>query len=46
MNECRIVENPSREEWESFLGSFVSGNLLQSFDFGEVVKLSNPRPGL
>ena len=37
MNELRIIDNSSRREWESFLQSF-SGNLSQSFDYGEVKK--------
>lgn len=42
MSECRIVDNPSRRDWEEFLGRFVSGNLQQSFEYGEVAKMSNP----
>src|SRR3990170_5477695 len=37
MREVRIIANPSRAKWESFLQSF-SGNLSQSFDYGEVKK--------
>lgn len=42
MSEFNIIENPPREEWESFLAKLVSGNLQQSFDYGEVMKMSGP----
>jgi CelD/BcsL family acetyltransferase involved in cellulose biosynthesis len=41
MSEFRIVDNTSRGEWESFLEKSISGNLQQSFDYGEVMKMSN-----
>jgi CelD/BcsL family acetyltransferase involved in cellulose biosynthesis len=43
MNEFRIADNTSREEWDSFLAKCVSGNLQQSFDYGEVMKIFNPQ---
>jgi hypothetical protein len=36
MSELKIIDNPSRREWESFLQKLVVGNLSQSFDYGEV----------
>ena len=42
MSEWRIIDHLSREEWEPFLHKFVTGNLQQSFDYGEVMKLYNP----
>jgi CelD/BcsL family acetyltransferase involved in cellulose biosynthesis len=41
MSEFRIADNTSRGEWESFLAKSVSGNLPQSFDYGEVTKMYN-----
>jgi CelD/BcsL family acetyltransferase involved in cellulose biosynthesis len=41
MNKYRIIDSPSKADWESFLAEFVSGNLQQSFDYGEVVKASD-----
>jgi CelD/BcsL family acetyltransferase involved in cellulose biosynthesis len=39
MSEFRIADNTSRGEWESFLEKSISGNLQQSFDYGEVMKM-------
>jgi CelD/BcsL family acetyltransferase involved in cellulose biosynthesis len=41
MSKFRIADDTSREEWESFLAKSVSGNLPQSFDYGEVMKMSD-----
>ena len=41
MSGFRIADNTSRGEWESFLVESVSGNLQQSFDYGDVMKLFN-----
>lgn len=41
MSGFRIADNTSREKWESFLVESVSGNLQQSFDYGDVMKLFN-----
>jgi hypothetical protein len=42
MSKFKIANNASREEWESFFEKSISGNLQQSYDYGEVVKISNP----
>jgi hypothetical protein len=42
VGEIRVIENPSKHEWDSFLGRFVCGNLQQSFEYGDVAKLVNP----
>jgi lipid II:glycine glycyltransferase (peptidoglycan interpeptide bridge formation enzyme) len=42
MSKYRIIQNLQQKEWESFLDEFVSGNLQQSFDYGEVAKMTNP----
>jgi CelD/BcsL family acetyltransferase involved in cellulose biosynthesis len=41
MSELRIADNTSRGDWESFLAKSISGNLQQSFDYGDVMKMSN-----
>lgn len=43
MSKFRIIANPQQEEWELFLDRIGSGNLQQSFGYGEVIKMSNPR---
>ena len=43
MKKHTITANPWPEKWRSFLDGFVSGNLAQTFEYGEVVKMSNPR---
>lgn len=43
MSEFRITDTASREEWESFLSKSVSGNLQQSFYYGEVMKMTNQK---
>jgi len=42
MSGHKIVDNPSSEDWCSFLNRFASGNLQQSFEFGEAAKAFNP----
>lgn len=42
MSRLKIVDSPSQSDWNSFLSSFISGNLQQSYDYGEVAKLCNP----
>ena len=43
VSELRIIDNPQQSEWASFLDTFVTGNLQQTFEYGEVAKMSNPR---
>ena len=40
--DIKVVENPSKNDWDSFLGKICSGNLQQSFEYGEVAKMVNP----
>lgn len=42
MSNLRIIESPQQSEWSSFLDRFVAGNLMQTFEYGEVAKMSNP----
>jgi len=42
MGKIRIVDNPSKRDWAQFLDKIDVGNLQQSFEYGEVVKLINP----
>jgi hypothetical protein len=42
MDMVKLIDNPSQQDWSSFLNGFVSGNLQQSFEYGEVVKMFNP----
>jgi lipid II:glycine glycyltransferase (peptidoglycan interpeptide bridge formation enzyme) len=42
MSKYRIIDDPQRSIWDSFLDKFGCGNIQQSFDFGEVAKMSNP----
>jgi len=42
MSNLRIIDNPQQSEWASFLDKFVTGNLLQTFEYGEVAKMTNP----
>lgn len=41
--ECEITSNPERSIWSGFLDRQVSGNLQQSFEYGEVVEASEAR---
>ena len=43
MSNLRIFENPSQMEWASFVDASAIGNLMQMFEYGEVVKMSNAR---
>ncbi len=43
MVEFRIRTNASRGEWESFFENSISGDLQQSFDYGEMMKMFNER---
>jgi CelD/BcsL family acetyltransferase involved in cellulose biosynthesis len=42
LNEYTIVNDPSREEWASFLTKLAAGNLQQSLEYGEAAKEANP----
>jgi len=43
MDKYSIVENPSAEQWGSFLVTFSEGNFEQCFEYGEICKASLPR---
>lgn len=43
MSKYSIIENPSAELWDSFLKNFPEGNFHQSFEYGEISKLSFPK---
>jgi len=38
MNGYRIDDKPTKEVWSAFLGKSASGNLQQSFEYGQVVE--------
>ena len=42
MSRYRMIDDPLKEDWDSLLLNFSSGNLHQSFEYGEVAKMCNP----
>jgi hypothetical protein len=42
MSKYKIINNLPRRDWESFLDESGSGNLQQSFDYGEAAKMADP----
>jgi lipid II:glycine glycyltransferase (peptidoglycan interpeptide bridge formation enzyme) len=42
LTSYKIINNPSREEWTSFIDQFGVGNLQQSFEYGEIEKEAIP----
>lgn len=42
MSKYEITDNLPRRDWESFLDESGSGNLQQSFDYGEAAKMADP----
>lgn len=41
MVDLKIIDNPSRIEWDSFLAKFGCGNLQQSYEYGDVARMIN-----
>jgi hypothetical protein len=46
MGKYRVIKNPREEDWNLFFEGFASGNLQESFEYGEVIKRSNPNTGV
>ena len=43
MSRYVVLETLSAESWNSFLNKFAEGNFLQSYEYGEISKIADPK---
>lgn len=43
MGQIKLTAHPSKRDWNLLLSRFSHGNLQQTYEYGEVIKMANPR---